>query len=220
MFNNIKNDNEVVRTKPRLSNTGICLILLASIFIGILICYVISEKKSAEEESYFEYTQEDVQMLGDLMYAGMKEMYGLCGDDDRQDDAMSTEERMIFSVIENRIEGADIEKVKHAYMLVGSTLLHRLESRRWGETMYECITAPGQYSYPVQEAVITGNIDTPEIVYEWAEELLQNGPEGPEGLIYASIFEMGNDTYWEIDGRIYFGVSDIITQKVKGGKVN
>lgn len=196
MFNHMQQDHEATRKKPHLSDTGICLILLMAIFIGVLICFVISERKSAEKESYFQYTKDDVQMLGDLMYAEITlyDKMGISFNDETDED------------------------VKKVYMLTGSALLHRLESRLWGETMWECITAPGQYFHTTQEAI--GNIDTPDEVYEWAEELLQNGPDGPEGLIYASCFEQGEDIYWKIDGKVYFGVMSQITQKVKGGKVN
>lgn len=195
MFNHTTRDHEATRRVPHLSNKGVCLILLGAIFVGVMICFIISAKKS-DEESYFQYTQEDVQMLGDLMYAEMSQ----------------------YEKIGISYEDEEYKDVKKAYMLTGSALLHRLESRFWGETLWECITAPRQYSYPTREAI--GNIDTPDEVYEWAEELLRNGPEGPEGLIYASCFEMGEDTYWKIDGKVYFGMMNQITQEVKGGKVN
>ena len=67
MFNHTTRDHEATRRIPHLSNKGVCLILLGAIFVGVMICFIISAKKS-DEESYFQYTQEDVQMLGDLMY--------------------------------------------------------------------------------------------------------------------------------------------------------
>lgn len=76
------------------------------------------------------------------------------------------------------------------------------------------------YIYFRLTQVAIGNIDTPEEVYEWAEELLKKGPRGPEGLIYAGQFEMGDNTYWKIDGKMYFGVIKSVTRKVEGGKVN
>lgn len=195
MFNHMQQDHEAMRRKPYLRDIIVCLLLLGTISVEILLCFIISEKESTEE-SYFEYTQDDVQMLGDLMYA-----------------EISLYDKMGIS-----FNGETDEDVKKVYMLTGSALLHRLESRLWGETMWECITAPGQYFHTTQEAI--GNIDTPDEVYEWAKELLQNGPDGPEGLIYASCFEQGEDIYWKIDGKVYFGVMSQITQKVKGGKVN
>lgn len=138
----------------------------------------------------FEYTEEDVHMLGDLMYAEMGSLY----------------------------ETEDPKDIKQAHILAGSVVLHRLESRLFGETMKEVICAPGQYEWTTLEAI--GNIDTPKEVYEWAEYILKHGPEGPDNLIFESHFKQGTDTYWGIDGKVYFCVMDGITKKVEGGKVN
>lgn len=152
--------------------------------------------KHFEEKSYFEYTEEDVKMLGDFMEAEM----------------MYAKENLSF-------ENEDSKALKHAYILVGSVVLHRLESRYWGETMKQVIYAPGQYEV-IWHSDIMETIDTPLEVYEWAEELLRYGPEGPEGLIYEMWFNWRDDEpYQEVCG-MYFYVEECITKRVEGGKVN
>ena len=177
------------RKQQRILATILIFVLMSLIGISILI------KQSVKEESYFDYTDEDVKMLGDFMYA----------------------EILTYNKIGYSLDNEEYEDVKYAYMLTGSVVLHRLESRLFGETMEQVIFAPTQYSPYTQEAI--GNIDTPAEVYEWAEELLKYGPKGPEDLIFESCFKMGFDTYWELNGKIYFCTGNV-TKKVEGGKVN
>lgn len=149
-----------------------------------------------EEKSYFEYTEEDVKMLGDFMEA-----------------------EIMWAKKNLSLENEDSEALKDAYVLIGSVVLHRLESRYWGETMQQVIYAPHQYEV-IWHSDIMENIETPPEVYEWAEELLRYGPEGPEGLIYEMLFNWRDDEpYQEVCG-IYFYVEGRITKRIEGGKVN
>lgn len=169
------------------------LLLLTGSFILV--------KQFSEEKSYFEYTKEDVKLLANLIHAEL----------------MYSAESGYFSL---SLENADQEDLKLCYMLIGSVVLHRLESRMFGETMRDVIYAPGQFSTVWIYDIMT-NIDTPPEVYEWVEELLKFGPKGPEGLIYAYCFKMSDnlEPYQEVCG-MYFYVGEGITKKVEGGKVN
>lgn len=165
--------------------------ILSLLLIGTFILTVQVQK----EESYFDYTDEDVKMLGDFMYA-----------------------EMMFACKYCSLENEEPEDVKTAYMLIGSVVLHRLESRYWGETLEQVIYAPGQYVIAYTDVI--SNLHTPYEVYEWAEELLQYGPEGPEGLIYEMWFNWDDiEPYWELGG-IHFYIDKRITKQVEGGKVN
>ena len=165
-------------------------------FVLLLITSVLINQ-FAEKKSYFEYTEDDVKMLGDFMEANI-----MCA-------------KQYVS-----LDNEDVETLKHMYMLVGSVVLHRLEARYWGETMKQVIYAPGQYDEVLYNREIMENIDTHPEVYKWAEELLRNGPEGPEGLIYERWFNWGYDEpYQEVCG-MYFYVEEGIKKIVEGGTVN
>lgn len=166
--------------------------ILAIMLIGIFV----SLMQQKEEKSYFEYTEADVKMLGDFMWANI--MYA-----------------KEFGTLKN----ATPEELEEAYKLSGSVVLHRLEARISGETMREVIYAPGQYDAVLYSDFMI-NLETTSEVYEWAEELLKYGPQGPEGLIYEWFLKFRPDKpYREVCG-IYFYEAEGITKKVTGGKVN
>ena len=82
-----------------------------------------------------------------------------------------------------------------AHKLCGSVVLHRLNCNFGGATtIEEVIYAPGQYS----SANVLFQKEVPDIVYQWAEELLMYGPIGPENLVYQSQSQQGSDTYKQI----------------------
>lgn len=117
------------------------------------------EKEIPEKKTY---TDEEVRLLGDLMYA---------------------EEGVLFWKISD-------EEAKLAHQLAGSVVLHRKNHERFkGETIEDIIYTKGQYATTTLEKL--GNIDTPEEVYEWAEALLRDGPMGPTNLVWQSEFEQG-----------------------------
>ena len=166
--------------------------LLATSFILLLLLVGSFLLMKQEETTYFEYTDEDVKMLGDFMEV---ELIGIKKDYPNSED------------------------IKHIYMLFGSVVLHRLESRYWGETLKQVIYSPSQWSSSTYSDHVE-YIDTPAEVYEWAEELLQYGPWGPDGLIYVTPIKFRNDEpYLETCGT-YFYIEEHITKKVEGGKVN
>lgn len=127
-----------------------------------------------ENEKNAGYTEEDVELLARLMYA---------------------EEGVL-------LQRQSMENAELAHKLCGSVVLHRTKRNYLGaSTIKETIYAKGQYAdttlqkLDVQEA--------PEIVKQWAEELLSEGSIGPENMIYQSEFPQG-EVYIQIDNQ-YFG---------------
>lgn len=131
------------------------------------------------ESAFLDYTQEDIELLAQLMYA---------------------EEGIFFKqYTENP------EKVERVHKLAGSVVINRASIGYRGEnTIKGTIYSKGQYAQQTLDRVSEGQ-DIPEIVYTWAEELLKEGALGPRGLIYQAEFEQGDETYDEI-GNQYFCV--------------
>lgn len=134
----------------------------------------INEAKIETTSTYVtNYEQRDVELLARLMYA--------------------EEGIYIYKLSE--------DEAKYVNQLAGSVVLHRRDTHFGGaKTIEDVIFAKGQY-----DSVAKGTIyqEVPDIVYEWAEELLKNGPIGPENLVYQAEFEQGSDTYDQI-GNQYF----------------
>ena len=127
-------------------------------------------------EGYLEektYTDEEVKLLGDLMYA---------------------EEGVLFWTL-------PYEEAKLAHLLAGSVVIHRRNHERFeGASIEEIIYADGQYASTTLEKL--GNIETPEEVYEWAEELLRDGPVGPTNLVWQAEIVQG-PLYQIIDNQYF-----------------
>ena len=121
------------------------------------------------------YTQSDVELLARLMYA----------------------EEGIF------ISKLPLEDAKYVNQLAGSVVLHRLNSSFDGcKTIRDVIYEPGQYDC-VNRGTI--NQEIPDIELEWARELLENGPIGPENMVFQAEFKQGSGVYEHI-GNQYFCV--------------
>lgn len=131
--------------------------------IGINVEQMIEVHKPKQEEIKEKtYTDEDVKLLGDLMYA---------------------EEGVLFQKV-------SYEEAKLAHMLAGSVVINRKEHERFeGDSIKEIIYTEGQYATSTLERL--GNIDTAEEIYEWAEELLRDGPKGPTNLVWQAEFKQG-----------------------------
>lgn len=141
-----------------------------------------SQEEEIEEEVFEEkpINQNDKELLAQLMYA---------------------EEGVYLQKYKD-----DPEKAEKVHKLAGSVVIHRMENHYMGvETIEDVIYAKGQYHTQTQKRVTNGQ-DVPEIVYEWAEELLTDGALGPEGLIYQSEFKQGR-VYTQI-GNQFFGVEE------------
>lgn len=146
---------------------------MVSDYIDTLPLPRIEVEESISDTEVALYEQTDVELLAKLMYA----------------------EEGIF------IYRLPEDEAKYVNQLAGSVVIHRRNMNYGGaETIEEVIYADGQY-----ECVENGSInqEIPDIVYEWAEELLRDGPIGPEDMIYQSEFKQGSDVYDQI-GNQYF----------------
>lgn len=123
------------------------------------------------------YTEEDLELLARLMYA----------------------EVGVF------IETLPEEEAREAHILTGSVVLNRVRVQLGGaqtieEVIYYHIGDTYQYGCVVNGTI---NNEPPEVVYEWAREILENGPQGPSDMIYQATFRQGTSTYTQI-GNTYF----------------
>ena len=138
--------------------------------------YYIDSLPMPEETSLQQpYTQEEVELLAKLMYAEVG-VY-------------------IYKFAE--------EEAEYIHKLTGSVVIHRRNMNYLkDETIHDVIYAKGQYA-----CVDNGSIEqeVPEVVYEWAEELLRDGPIGPENMIYQAQFEQGSGNFEHV-GNQYFCV--------------
>lgn len=155
-----------------------CLSFIIALFIVTPVTVKAEEVVSTQIAFYPGYTAEDVDLLARLMYA----------------------EVGIF------LQTMSEEDAKEAFMLTGSVVLNRLKNPNLGyNNLKEVIYAKGQY-----QCVRNGSINNtpPEEVYQWANELLQFGPKGPDNMIFQSTFKQGTSTYKKI-GNTYFCCKDI-----------
>lgn len=130
-----------------------------------------------KKEKYMEYTEEDIEFLAQTMFA---------------------EEEEFLSMLEQ-----NPKIVERVFKLAGSVVIHRADNNyRGATTIQEVVFSKGQYANRTLEKVTEGQ-EIPGIVYEWAEELLENGAIGPNNLIYQSETLQGNR--YEVIGNQYFG---------------
>ena len=162
----------------------IYLLFIALILVSTPVNVNAEEVHYQEEEEklkaafYRYYTDEDIDLLARLMYA----------------------EVGVF------LQTMNEEDAKEAFMLTGSVVLNRWNNPNLGwDDLEAVIYAEGQY-----QCVSNGSINNtpPEEVYEWAEELLQSGPIGPENMIFQSQFIQGTSIYKKI-GNTYFCCKDV-----------
>ena len=138
---------------------------------------VIIQNKETEAETMISYTEADVELLARLMFA---------------------EEGVL-------LQRQSIEDAELAHKLCGSVILHRTEMGYLGaDSIEKTIYAKGQYADTTLQKLTTQ--EAPEIVKQWAKELLTDGPIGPENMIYQSEFPQGK-VYTQIDNQ-YFGCSE------------
>lgn len=91
---------------------------------------------------------------------------------------------------------------EYVFKLAGSVIINRKEIKyRGAKTLEDVVYSFGQYAETTKDKI--GRKDIPEIVYKWAEELLEDGPIYPGKLIYQSEFEQGSETLAHI-GNQYF----------------
>jgi hypothetical protein len=107
-----------------------------------------------------EYTPEDVQILGDTMW------------------------------LENGHTGKTEEENLKVLILTGAVVVNRVKSddpwwhKTGAKTVYDVVYASGQYAKATRDKI--GKTDTPQWVYDLAEEILKYGTTVPEYVIYQS----------------------------------
>ena len=143
----------------------------------------IKEKKKLLSEKISEKYNQEKELLAQVMYA----------------------EEGLFYLKEYKSDPAKVERV---FKLCGSVVLNRTEIEYLGcKTIEETVffgseSGKLQYAEQTQQRVREGQ-EIPDIVYQWADELLMSGPIGPKGLIYQAQFEQGDEVYAEIGNQIF-----------------
>lgn len=148
-----------------------------------------SEKKSEKKETkkHEQIAEGDIELLAQLMYA---------------------EEGIYLQKYKDNIEKAEM-----IHKLAGSVVIHRKENKYMGaETIEDVIYTKGQYHEQTIKRVTDGQ-EVPDIIYEWAEDLIKNGAIGPDNLIYQSEFKQG--TVYKHIGNQYFGTEEIKKTKAR-----
>ena len=136
-------------------------------------CITITVSEEIEDTKNVTCKQSDIELLARLMYA---------------------EEGVFISKL-------PLEEAKYVNQLAGSVVLHRMNSSFDGcKTIKEVIYDPGQYDC-VRRGTLSQKV--PKIEYEWARELLENGPIGPENMVFQAEFIQGSGVYEHI-GNQYF----------------
>lgn len=106
-----------------------------------------------------------------------------------------------FEDPEEYLENPDAEKYAK---LVGQVVINRRNANICPNTIKEVIYQQGQYEIVVSEI---GKQEIPEIVYQWAKELLEGESVAPENLVYAS--ENVNGEMYDTFHGFYFGTIDL-----------
>ena len=135
---------------------------------------ILLQEENNNETEILEETisQEDINLLAQIMYA---------------------EEGILFQYYEK-----DPDKVERVHKLCGSVVLHRIENHyRNAETISDVLYSNGQYAKATLDRV-ESNKEIPEVIYQWAEELLRDGSLGPENLIFQAQFKQGQEVYEHI----------------------
>ena len=127
----------------------------------------------------YNYTREDVKILGDVIWAEIEEF---CDDPD----------------------GEYIAKV------TGSVVLHRVANKSYFPNTVYAVIHDGEGKSYQQYASRTiraiGNTNTPDYVYEWAEDILRDGPIGPANLVFQD--NRAHGTVWLEYKGVYYCTSD------------
>ncbi len=144
---------------------------------------VVTEAEPETTTPWREYQEWELNLLADVMYA---------------------EEGFIEETLTNFEETERAELAKRAHLLAGSCLLNRLAAHEGGYDMWTIVFTGYGYAQSTRDRILSGELNTPDEVREWAKELFEKGPIGPAGLIYQAEFQQG-DVY-EVIGNQYFGI--------------
>ena len=115
--------------------------------------------------------------------------------------------RMLADVmwLENGHTGKTEAENRECLILTGSVVLNRMKSGEWGgKTVKEVIFCRGQYASHTKNNI--GKTDTPDWVYELAEEMMNYGTNVPDYVIFQSQQPKLGTRYKVIDGE-YFATS-------------
>ena len=139
------------------------------------------EMADVKEAWYKDYTERDIYLLAVLMYAEMEEYMDDC----------------------------DAEKVAKA---VASVVLHRVRSQGYypndiEKVIWQNYGKRGQQYATRTLNMISENVTPPEKCYQWAEELLIEGPVGPDNLVFEDNKPHGN-IWWQY-GKLYFCTAEL-----------
>ena len=139
------------------------------------------ETTPVKDAWYKNYTEKEIYMLAVLMYAEMEEY----------------------------MNDVDAEKVAKA---VGSVPLHRVKAQGYYPNDLESVIwqnygKSGQQYATRTLNMISSNVKPPEKFYLWAEELLIEGPVGPDNLVFQDNQPHG-DIWWQY-GKIYFCTAEL-----------
>lgn len=162
---------------------------------------IIQAKKEAEMKEVLveEETVKEINVeQEEVITVNSKPAYSL-SDKELLSQIMYAEEGVFFREYEK-----DPAKVERVHKLAGSAVLHRLENNHMGaNSLADVLYAEGQYAKQTISKVEEGQ-DIPEIVYVWAEQLINEGALGPKGMIYQAQFAQGE--FYEQIGNQIFGV--------------
>lgn len=92
--------------------------------------------------------------------------------------------------LENGHTGKTEEDNLRCLILTGAVVVNRVKSddpwwhKTGAKTVYDVVFAPGQYAKATKDRI--GKTDTPQWVYDLAEEILRYGTTVPEYVIYQS----------------------------------
>jgi len=105
------------------------------------------------------------------------------------------------------------EEGKQSIMLTMSVVIHRANCNLNGaSTIRETLYSKDAKGRPQYASTTIKRVeemqDIPQEFYDWAREILTNGPLGPSNLIYQAEFKQGIDVFEKI-GNLYFCLDDI-----------
>ena len=138
-------------------------------------------ERVAKEAWYKNYTEQDIYMLAVVMFAEMEEY----------------------------MNDVDAEKVAKA---VASVVLHRVMSQGYypndiKSVLWQNYGKRGQQYASRTLNMINQGVEPPKEFYRWAEDLLIEGPIGPDNLVFQDNQPHG-DIWWKY-GKIYFCTANL-----------
>lgn len=108
--------------------------------------------------------------------------------------------------LENGYTGKTEQENKEVLIATGSVVINRVRSGEWGgDTIKDVIFAKGQYAKSTRDRI--GKTDTPDWVYDLAEDMLDYGTNVPEYVVFQSM-QPKLGTVWKVIDGEYFATSN------------